>query len=221
MARTYTFTPGEYFHIYNRGTDKREIFNTSRDYDRFMALLYMCNGSTPVHLQIQGRTLKEVCEAERGEPLVRIGAYCLMPNHFHLLVQELSESGISRFMQKLGNAYTGYFNTLNERSGALFQGRYKASHVTGDTYLKYLISYIHLNPVKLVDPLWKETDIARRIEAKQYIEIYPYSSYMDYMGVTRPENIIVDMKCLPDYFENNSDFEETINDWLTYKKEIT
>ena len=120
-------------------------------------------------------------------------------------------------MQKIGNAYTGYFNTLNERSGALFQGKYKASHVSDDTYLKYLISYIHLNPVKLIDPLWKENGIVRRAEAKRYIETYPYSSYLEYAGFVRPENAIIDTECLPEYFESTADFEETINDWLDYK----
>ncbi len=121
-------------------------------------------------------------------------------------------------MQKLGNAYTGYFNKLNERSGALFQGKYKASHASSDEYLKYLISYIHLNPVKLIDPVWKENGIARRAEAKRYIETYPYSSYPEYVGIVRPENAIIDIECLPEYFENSTDFEETVTDWLTYKK---
>lgn len=221
MARTYTFAPGEFYHVYNRGTDRRQIFSDRRDYERFLSLLYMCNGLMPVHLQRQGRTLTEVCETERGEPLVSIGAYCLMPNHFHLLVQELSESGISRFMKKIGNAYTGYFNILNDRSGALFQGSYKASHVGGDTYLKYLISYIHLNPVKLVDPLWKENGIAQKDEARRYIEAYPYSSYMDYLGIERPENSILDIECLPEYFTTKVDFEKTIDDWLSYEKPKT
>lgn len=222
MSRNIKFASGEFFHVYNRGTEKRKIFNTQKDYDRFLALLYVSNGTSPVHLQLQGRTLKEVGEKnaiEQGKQLVDICSYCLMPNHFHLLLHEKEENGISKFMQKIGNGYTGYFNKLNERTGSLFQGKFKATHVNNDNYLKYLISYIHLNPIKLIDHDWKIEGIKDRKKAEKFLSQYKYSSYLDYVGNTRDENIIINKEALPKYFETLKDFEKHLSFWLNFKVE--
>ena len=88
----------------------------------------------------------------RKETLVDIGAYCLMPNHFHLLIRETAEGNISRFMLKLQTGYPMYFNKKYQRTGALFEGKFKAKHITNDNHLKYLFAYLHLNPVKITDP---------------------------------------------------------------------
>ncbi len=218
MARNYTFGVGEYFHLYNRGTDKRTIFNDRSDYERFVSLLYICNSTLPVNFKIQGPTLEELIQVDRGEPLISIGAYCLMPNHFHLLVREEVDGGVSLFMQKLGTAYTGYFNKRNERSGALFQSKYRASHAAKDEYLKYLISYIHLNPIKLIEPQWKENGITNRSAAKDYLTEYQYSSYQEYMDIKRTENALLNRACLPDYFESAFDFESVVDDWLSVRE---
>lgn len=215
MSRNTTFVSGEYYHVYNRGTDKRLIFTTSSDRERFLALLYLCNSEKTMHVSdYQGSTLPKLLELERGEPLVDICAYCLMPNHFHLLVRELAANGISRFMQKLGNGYTGYFNKRFERSGGLFQGKFKAEHAGDDRYLKYLISYIHLNPVKLLEPTWKETGIQDRAAAEMYLQKYPYSSFHDYCGIERSESRILNTLALPAYFETPKDFQTNVLEWL-------
>src|SRR3989338_7919325 len=185
MARTFSFAPGEFYHIYNRGTDKRIIFMSRSDRDRFLVLLYLANQSGPVDLKLQGSTLLEITEERTGDPLVEIVAYCLMPNHFHLLIREVEEGGISKFMQKVTTGYTMYFNKRHDRSGSLFQGRFKATHIADDRYLRYLISYIHLNPVKLIEPKWKETGIADKVRAEQYLETYAPSSYLDYLDKKR------------------------------------
>jgi len=218
MSRNITIAPGEFYHLYNRGTEKRNIFSTQRDYDRFVSMLYISNGSTPVHLQIQGLTLNELFSVERGEPLVDIGAYCLMPNHFHLLVRENKEGGVGKFMQKLTTGYTMYFNKRHERTGSLFQGTYKSTHADEDRYLSYLISYIHLNPVKLIEPKWKETGIADRKRSKMHLEQYDYSSYLDYLGRERAENAIINKEAFPEYFETPSDFKKCIEEWLSYEE---
>ena len=143
-----------------------------------------------------------------------------MPNHFHLLIGEKIEGGISRFMQKLSIGYTMYFNKLRERSGALFQGKFKATHADNDRYLKYLISYIHLNPVKLIDPQWKENGIANRKKAEEYLAHYSVSSYLDYIGIQRSENRIISKDVLPEYFNSENNFKNTITDWLGYHESI-
>ena len=225
MARNVEFAPHEFYHIYNRGTEKRNIFLSRSDYERFSALLYSCNGTLPVRLDNipeskQGRTLLErAIQCDRGTPLVEICAYVLMPNHFHLLIRERSDGGISKFMQKLLTGYTMYFNTRRERSGVLFQGKYKARHAHGDRYLAHLISYIHLNPVKLIEPLWKETGIRNRSNAERYLKQYTYSSYPDYLGQERTANKIITKDALPAYYESPKDFSNVIKEYLAYGPE--
>lgn len=216
MTRTFSFALGEFYHLYNRGTDKRNVFTSRFDRDRFLALLYLANQDGAVDLKLQGQTLSEVIQERTGAPLVEIVAYCLMPNHFHLLIRELEEGGISKFMQKLTTGYTMYFNKRHDRSGALFQGTFKATHVADDRYLRYLISYIHLNPIKLIEPKWKETGITDKAHAERYLETYMLSSYLDYLGKKRLEGMILAREALPEYFSSGTEFKTFVTEWLTY-----
>lgn len=214
MDRKFNFSVGEFYHVYSRGNNKSKIFLSENDWRRFQKLLYVCNGTQSVVFKtIQSLTLDKI---ERGDSLVDIGAYCLMPNHFHLLLREKTEGGISLFVQKLLTAYSKYFNKKNERTGKLFEGAFKATHADTDEYLRYLFSYIHLNPVKIIDPQWKENGILDRDAAKQYLQGYSYSSYLDYMGTERPEGKIVNRNEFPDYFEQPKEFREFIDGWLSF-----
>jgi len=101
MSRNFKIVPGELYHIYNRGTDRRNIFTSVHDYERFLTLLYVSNGSTPVHLQLQGSTLNKVRDIDLDKKLVNMGAYCLMPNHFHLLINQKDKGKICHCRAKL------------------------------------------------------------------------------------------------------------------------
>ena len=219
MTRPITFSAGEFYHIYNRGTDKRKIFSNSRDYERFLALMYLSNSTYPIHIRKEKSSLHELLKSDRGKVLVDIGAYCLMPNRFHILIHERADNGISRFMQKLTTAYTMYFNKKNDRSGNLFQGVFKAKHADQDKYLQYLFSYIHLNPVVMIQSDWEETGIKNIKEAKKFLDSFHYSSYKDYTNFSREEGIILNKGALPDYFEKTEDFKSMLDFWLNYKKE--
>lgn len=219
MTRTIAIAPDEFYHIYNRGIEKRKIFLSSVDYERFIALLYLTNQTEPADLKYQGRSISEITEDRVGKPLVEIAAYCLMPNHFHLLSRELIEGGTARFMQKLTTGYTMYFNKRNERSGALFQGTYKATHVYDDRYFRYLVSYIHLNPVKIIQPTWKVDGISDRASAEKYISQYTYSSYRDYLGEARPHTRVLHMDVITELFPSAGDFYACVTEWLTYSAE--
>ncbi len=216
MSRNFYFSPGEFYHVYNRGTEKRKIFLTNHDYKRFLNLLYLANNTSPVPFQLRGSTSYNVFLLERKDTLVDICAYCLMPNHFHLIIHEKEEGGISRFMQKLTTGYTMYFNTKNERNGSLFQGRFKASHVDSDRYLTYLIAYLHLNPIKIVNSKWKESGIINKDEAREFLDKYEYSSYLDYCGMERIQKKIIDINTLPNHSETPKDFKTSIESWLNY-----
>lgn len=162
----------------------------------------------------------DIFTLDKSSTLVDIGAYCLMPNHFHLLIREKTEGGITKFMSKLSTAYSMYFNNKHDRTGGLFEGRFKATHVDTDEYLKYLFSYIHLNPVKIIDPKWKEDGINDRNEAKQYLLDYTHSSYQDYLEIQRKESQIINKGAFPEYFSSYIDFEQFIDEWLAYKDVI-
>ena len=217
MERKFNFSVGEFYHIYNRGNNKSDIFLTGHDRQRFQKLLYACNSTEPVVFKtIQGLPLDKIV---RGKPLVSIGAYCLMSNHFHLLVREVSEGGISAFLSKVLTAYSMYFNKKNERTGKLFEGPFRATHVGNDEYLKYLFSYIHLNPVKLINPKWKEERIVDRVGAMRYLKGYHFSSYVDYVGISRPEQAILSRSDFPEYFNEFKEFERFIAEWLSFNEE--
>jgi len=223
MARKISFIVDGYYHIYNRGTDKRVTFQDEQDYQRFIALLYLCNSTFAVDLRgyfSEGSTFGEIFTLNRGERIVDFGAYCLMPNHIHLILHELIEGGISLFMQKLSTGYTQYFNKRNKRTGALFQGRFQSKHADTDEYLKYLFAYVHLNPIKLIDPGWKEKGITDLQKSKEFLIEHPYSSYQDFIGKIRPERVILNAEAFPEYFKTERDFEEFIHDWIAYNKEF-
>jgi len=214
MGRNLTFAPGEFYHIYNRGTEKRKIFLSARDHERFLSLLYLANGEERVDMKRQGRTLSELMLQDKGKKLVEVCAYCLMPNHFHLILKEIDEGGISKFMQQIITGYTMYFNKNYERSGALFQGKFKSEHAKNDRYLKYLIAYLHLNPIKLFDSNWKENGIRDRKRAEKFLDGYIYSSFLDYCGNDRVEKSILSFESLPDYTSDLKNFRSSMAEWL-------
>ncbi|MDP3057615.1 MAG: transposase [bacterium] len=218
MERKFEFSEGEFYHLYNRGNGKANIFLTNDDRKRFLKLLYICNSSKPVVFKtIQGLPLDKI---ERGETIVNIGAYCLMPNHFHILAREKIKNGISVFMGKLLTAYSMYFNKKHERTGKLFEGVFRAVHADSDRYLEHLFIYIHLNPVKIVEPKWKEKGVLDSNNAKQFLENYLYSSYLDYSkdGISREEKAIIGKENFPEYFENFKEFDFYVNEWLNYPR---
>jgi len=222
MARGFSFTPGEYYHIYNRGVDKRVIFKDQNDHDRFVVLLYLCNDEKPLNIREfwapKVLNLNGAFKKDRGERIVDIGAYCLMPNHFHLLAYERKKGGTSTFMHKLQTAYSMYFNAKYERMGALFEGRFKARIVNKEAYIEYLFAYIHLNPVKIIDPAWKEEGIADVLKARDFLSSYRYSSYLDFSGTDRPEGRILEQSKegpFGEYFKERKEFSDFLDNWLS------
>ena len=213
--RETDFAQGEYYHIYNRGNSKQKIFQNREDYLRFISLLYISNSNESFNLYDLNRdTNFNVYEIERKNLLVAVGAYCLMPNHFHILITEKAEGGISKFMQKLSTAYSMYYNKKYKRTGGLFEGKFKSQHVSADQHLKYLFSYIHLNPIKLIQKDWKEKGIKNKKEAIDYLNKYFYSSYLDFIGEKRIQNKILNIEEFPKYFPNKTSFLKEIFEWL-------
>lgn len=191
MRRTQ-FAAGEYYHVYNRGVEKREIFSQRTDYERFLFCLYACNDRRPLlNSQFHYRGLASIgVRAKERVPLADILCLCLMPNHYHLLLRQRGDDGITKFLQKVGTAYTMYFNTKYARSGYLFQGPYQAIRVPDDQYFLPLTRYIHLNPLELTQPHWKERGVRQPKQARRFILEYPWSSYSDYVDQPRYPSLL-------------------------------
>ena len=141
-----------------------------------------------------------------------------MPNHFHILAVPLIEGGLSKFIGKLGTGYSMYFNKKYQRSGSLFQGTFKSQHANTDEYLKYLYSYIHLNPVKLIDPKWKEEGSKDATKSFDFAACFQYSSLPDYFGQVRPQTAIINPTPFPEYFLSPSDIKNEMFEWLTFNQ---
>ncbi|HEY4508839.1 MAG TPA: hypothetical protein VJC13_00980 [Candidatus Paceibacterota bacterium] len=221
--RKTTFATEEFYHIYNRGNSKQEIFLDDLDKDRFVKLLYLCNSTKSINFreEIVEKNI-DAWDFDRGEPIVSIGAWVLLSNHFHLYLtisqrSLLGDEAISFFMRKLCTAYSMYFNKKYERTGKLFEGVFKSKHIENDEQAKYNFSYLHLNPVKLIDSLWREKGIKDFKGTLDFLRSYKWSSYLDFNGVIRPENRIISRDDFPNYFSNPKIFEEEIFDWLTFE----
>ena len=145
--RKIPFVNNEIYHIYNRGTDKRIVFQNESDYKRFLDSVIELNTKNPFGGLYLKSFLGEnnIKNIDHKNKLVEIIAYCLNPNHFHLMLRQFADNGISKFMQRLGTGYTLYFNNQNRRNGSLFQGKFKSIHVDTNEYLIYLSTYINLN----------------------------------------------------------------------------
>jgi len=196
----------EYYHLYNRGVEKRKIFQSVNDYDHFIFLMYICNTAKSIVLRDVDKNF------DRGETIVDIGAYCLMPNHFHILLKGKTDGGISNYMLKLLTAYSMYFNKKYKRTGRLFESVFKSSHVDSEEYLKYLYSYIHLNPAKLIDKNWRNNSDKSHEVLLRFVFTYKYSSLNHYLNIIN--NKILEPKQFPAYFLKPEDHRKELFEWL-------
>ena len=205
------------YHVYNRGLDKTDLFQDNSDYLRFVKEIHHFNNINfkPDELGFQNRYQGSTLEKDivRKE-LVDILAWCLMPNHYHMVLRQKIGKGISKFMQRLGTGYTMYTNIKYERSGHIFQGRFKIKIVENDKYLQHLTRYIHLNPLDIYDPKWKRQGVKNIEENKKILLQYPWSSLKDYLQI---DNIypLTSPSFKEFLFTNNpSGYAEFLWDWL-------
>jgi len=221
MKRNINISIDEFYHIYNRGTDKRIIFSDDYDYRRFILQMYLCNNTEQLNIAdlLKYDKPAEIFKINKEETLVDIGAWCLMPNHFHILIKEKVAGGSVAFLQRLLTSHSKYYNKKYHRTGSLFQGPFKARHLDYDQYLKYNFTYVHLNPISLIDKGWKEKRIEDKKKAKDFLNKYEYSSYQDYCGTDRPEGRILNKVAFPEYFETVTDFKDMVEEWIHFNEE--
>jgi len=221
MINRRNIITGEIFHIINRGTDKRKIFLDDQDYFRFIHDLFEFNdinaafnlGRFLKHSQLIDFRSQSIGKLRPRKLIVEILAFCLMPNHFHLLLKQKKDNGITKFMQKLGAGYANYFNQKYERTGHLFQGKFKAINVNRQEYLEYLSYYIHFNALDLIEPGWRKGKIKDYQKAISFLDTYRYSSHLDYAGKKNFPSVI-QRDFLLNILNGGKNYKESVKKWL-------
>jgi putative transposase len=228
--RKEQFFPGGLFHVYNRGNGKQDIFYNDRDRYRFLQAMLLSNNSASfltieeLERSKDGYTLadiKTLLEANKviSDPLIKIYIDCLMPNHYHFLLEEIKVGGISLFMKKLGISYAKYFTIKYKRPGSLFQGRFKSVFVKTDDQLKYLLAYINIiNPAQLIAPELKEKGIKDFDKVFSFSDNYNWSTHQEFAG--RRESMLIDKNnLLQEMFYTPDIYLKFIKDVLRGKEE--
>ncbi|HLM84442.1 MAG TPA: transposase [Candidatus Bathyarchaeia archaeon] len=204
--RKTEFASGEYYHIFNRGVDKRKIFQDESDFQRFWQSLILLNDERN-GLMLSWRNCKRdrpgidfktFLQQESGSDrklLVEIISYCLNPNHFHFILKQSKDDGIKKFMHKVGTSYANYFNERYDRTGALFEGRFKSIHIKNDSRLLYLVSYVSCNS---------------EVHGISKASKYKWCSFSEYIGLCKDE--VCDKKVILDQFRNRKDYMEFVRE---------
>lgn len=176
-GRSQPLITNQIYHVFNRGIDRRTTFSGKREFERgYQALLFYRFVRPPLRLSYflslgpdkRNQTLSQM---EKGEQLIDVLAYCLMPNHVHLVLRQLFDEGISTYLSNIQNSYTRYFNTRHRRVGPLFLDQFKAKRVETDEQLHHLIRYVHLNPFT-----------SFLVKGQDALVDYPWSSFPEYLG---------------------------------------
>jgi len=232
MLRNASLMAGETYHIFNRGAHKQPLFTCADDYSRFLILLHLSNNSESILLRdtlakykYRGPTSGDgdVFSENVDKSLVEILGYSLMSNHFHLILRQKSDNGITNFMRKVCTGYAMYFNLKHEHSGTLFQGKFKSNHVNTDQYFNWIFAYVHLNPISLIESQWDEKILINPTRAQKFLDSYKYSSYYDFYTDERPERAILAYEEAKNYIEDKSDIQALLasfeqgSDWFTEK----
>lgn len=210
--RKLVFGNGEIYHVFNRGIERRSTFTDKKEFERIQKLIkFYRHRDIPIRFSqviqqpqdIREKILNDLFKSER---VIDILSYCIMPNHFHFLLQQNVDKGISTFISNTTNAYTKYFNTKHKRTGPLFEGVFKAVHIESDEQLVHVSRYIHLNPV------------ASNIIANEELENYKWSSYPEYLSLSSKE--ISQKELILSMFKSIEGYREFVYDQIDYAKKL-
>lgn len=203
----------EYYHIFNRGVNKRSLFKSRFDYIRFLSITrFYSFTNTPVKfsklIQLSAPEQNRYWNKLEQQPkLVNILSFCYMPNHYHFILQQISPNGITKFISNLQNSYARYFNTKYDRIGPLWQGQFKAVMVESSNQLLHLSRYIHLNPYT--------NSVVKSLTA---VKNYPWSSLSEYTSSTNKP--ICQISTIMSYFKNNQAYLDFVLNTAEYQKEL-
>ena len=201
--RKTNFANFGFYHVFNRGVEKRQIFSTDYDRNRLMQTLFYYQFSGPKPKFSTYKRFRSQ-DFDKNPKIIEVICYCLMPNHFHLLLKQLNDGGVQEFIRKVSNSYSKYFNTKNKRVGPLFQGEFKAVTIESDEQLLHVSRYIHLNPY--VSGLVKD------------LKDFRYSSYLDFIGLRN--DTLCNKKVILSFFKSSKEYKDFVSDQKSYGIEL-
>lgn len=211
--RGFGFINEGIYHVFNRGVERRPVFTNNKEHQRFIDTIWFYR--FPQQLRLSSFLALSASEQEAFQrslatqeknKSVTLLAYCLMPNHFHLIVKQNQEKGISAFIANITNSYTKYFNTKHRRPGSLFQGPFKAVRVETDEQLLHLSRYIHINPV------------VSGIIQTEMLSSYQWSSLPEYEN--RSTFSLCDRTWLTQFYSSTGKYRQFLYDQIDYAKKL-
>lgn len=218
--RKIRFVPGEYYHVYNRTILNVPEFKDNKNANRLAQAFLIANSTKSSEAFLLLRNNKDATNNDaleiikQGEKLVDILCYAIMPDHYHLLVRELKENGVSGFVRKCNISIAKYVNIKNDRRGPLFESRFNAKHANTNEYLLHLSLYIHLNPLDFISGKdWRINKLKNWPIEKEKLLNYPWSSLGAYLDSDHQDLIISGTEIILDQFDNKKDYELFLQDW--------
>lgn len=229
------FITGDIYHINSKAIDKNLLFKDVNDYFRGVYSIYEFNNSNPVNIfnrrrdRVVEKKIEKLCEGgahtnlqlDQRDRFVDVSAFCFMPNHIHLLLKQIKDNGIIKFMSKVGGGYGRYFNTKYERKGYVFQDRFQSVHIENNNQFMATTSYLFTNPIALIEPGWKELGIRSHAteEVEKFLEEYKWSSYQDCIGIKNFPSV-TERDFLLEMIGGSDGLKNVVKDWIEHKKDI-
>lgn len=214
------------YHVILRGLDDNLIFKDVNDYYRGIFSIYEFNNANRIEIRKRREERKKEKASgvpdsanDKRERLVEVLLFCFMPNHLHLLLKQVKDGGIIRFMNKLGSGYAGYFNRKYNRKGYVFQNRFRSVCIQDDRQFQTIFRYIHANPVSLIEPGWKENGVKEPDKAIKFLEEYKWSSYKDYIGIKNFSSV-TNRDFVSETMGGLIGCKEGVEDWIDYKRRL-
>lgn len=220
MLRKEQFVPGEYYHIYNRTLFNVPEFDDYKNCEKLKQAFLLAN-STQASRAFQflrdnkNATQEAVLEiANKGERLVDVVCYAIMPDHYHLLLKEETEGGITSFIHRCNISIAKYINIKKKRRGPLFESLFQSKHITNNEYLLHLSLYIHLNPLDFLEgKQWRKHKLQNWNKSKNNLLSYPYASLKSFLDPKHTDKIISGTEIITDQFKNSKKYDNFLKDW--------
>lgn len=230
--RKLSFLEHEVYFVFNKGNFSHDIFHDEQDYQRFLKIVFLSNGNKKFKYKDFLKYNKNIFEINVGDKIVNLISFVCLPNTFFFLlelkpqrfgkslgVNRHLDNNLSIFMKRVGSAYSMYYNKKYSKTGSLFEGKFKAEHVSDQSYFKYLFSLINLSPINLIQKDWKEVGVKDFEVTKKFLEEYKYSSFKYFFpkfGSLNNEKLIE----TENFYKKvgfNQDLSKEIFDWIKYK----
>lgn len=233
--RKEQFINDEIYHIVLRAIDDNILFKNTNDYYRGIFSIYEFNTSKSITIQERRKARNNFKKRNSRQnfnygiefidtrnKLVEILVFCFMPNHIHLLLKQIQDNGITKFMSKVGTGYAGYFNRKYQRKGHVFQNRFRSVAIKNDNQLITVANYIHANPISLIEPNFKEQGVKNHSvdEVIEFLKKYRWSSFLDYVGIDNFPSV-TEREFLLKIIGGSKGAMNNMTNWVSYKKELS